>query len=340
MFVDSVTLSLSAGKGGNGIVAWRREKYVPKGGPAGGDGGKGGSITIKANPQIYSLEDFRNTYKIKAQNGGGGGPNNRKGKNGKDIDLFVPLGTLVKDAKTKEILFDFTDPEQELLICKGGKGGKGNTFFKSSTNRAPNKCTEGTEGTSIDIDLELKLIADIGLVGMPNAGKSTLISKITCLPVKIAPYPFTTLRPNLGLLEFEDFTRVLIADIPGIIKDAHINKGLGLSFLKHVERTKALLFVIDISKQERKDPMQDFLMLRDEIRSYNPKMLEKSFLVALNKIDTQNSEEHISEFRKKYPFEEDTLFEISAEENINLEVLKKKLKEKLTQEPNFSFSLK
>ncbi len=325
MFVDNVKLSLEAGKGGNGIVCWRREKFVPKGGPSGGDGGKGGSITIKANPQIYSLESFRNSYKVKAPNGGCGGPNLRKGKNGQDIHLFVPLGTLVKDATTKEILFDFVDPTQEFLICKGGKGGKGNAFFKSPTNRAPYQCTDGKEGTFIDIDLELKLIADIGFVGMPNAGKSTLISKITSLPVKIAAYPFTTLKPNLGLLQYEDSSRLLIADIPGIIQGAHINKGLGLSFLKHIERTSVLLFVIDISGQVSENPFQDFQMLREEIGSYNPQLLKKPFLVALNKIDIKD-EEILSEFLKKYPFDASTLFEISAEKSLNLEPLKKKFK--------------
>lgn len=326
MFVDQVTIKLSAGKGGNGIVAWIREKFIPKGGPAGGDGGNGGSIILKANPQIYSLEHLRNIRKIQAMNGQIGGSQNCKGKTGKDYTLELPLGTLVKDAHTKEILYDLTEKDEVHLICKGGKGGKGNVFFKSATNQAPNKCTEGKPGQSIEVEFELKLIADIGLVGMPNAGKSTLISKITLLPVKIAPYPFTTLRPNLGILEFEDYKRAMIADIPGIIENAHLNKGLGLSFLRHIERTKVLIFVIDISTE---DPVHDFSMLRKELKSYSKEMEEKPFFVVLNKIDVENTEESIKIFKKNYPFDLDTLIEISAKESLNLDKLKSYIQKNL-----------
>jgi GTP-binding protein len=315
MFTDRVTLSLRAGKGGNGVIAWRREKFIPKGGPAGGDGGNGGSITLEADPEILSLEDLRNRRIIKAQNGRPGGASNCNGKNGEDLLIKVPLGTLVKNAATQEILCDFTTPKQKWTICSGGKGGKGNTHFKTSTNQAPNICTEGTLGQSAEVELELKLIADVGFVGMPNAGKSTLISHLAQVSVKIAPYPFTTLRPNLGLMIFDDFSRLLIADIPGIIEEAHLNRGLGLSFLRHIERSSTLVFLIELSPwQEERDPFEEFLMLRKELEAYNPQLLEKPFLVGLNKIDLEGTSALADSFRKRYPFSQETLFEISAQE--------------------------
>ncbi len=318
MFVDAVTLTLAAGKGGNGIVSWRKEKYIPKGGPAGGDGGKGGSIHLVADHQILSLQEYRNTRIIKAESGGSGGRAQKKGKDGKDLTLKIPPGTIVRNAKTKEILFDFTEDKQQFTICKGGKGGKGNIHFKSPTNQAPNICTNGTFGETVDIELELKLIADVGLIGMPNAGKSTLMNKITFVPVKIAAYPFTTLFPNLSYVQFDDYSRILIADIPGIIEDAHENKGLGISFLKHIERTSVLVFIIDISGLEGRDPTHDFKVLQDELKAYDPKMLERPFVVALNKIDEETAEENIKLFKKAYRFDTSTLFEISAMNSIGL----------------------
>lgn len=323
MFVDQVTLQLSAGKGGDGVIGWRREKYIPKGGPAGGDGGHGGSIILEADPQIHSLESYRNRRIIKAQNGQPGGGNNRTGKNGMDLVLKVPMGTLVKDPITKEILYDLTEKGQTWKICAGGKGGKGNSRFKTSTNQAPFICTPGTSGEELEVELELKLIADVGFVGMPNAGKSTLIKELAHIEVKIAPYPFTTLKPNLGILEFEDYSRILLADIPGIIKEAHTDKGLGLAFLKHIERTLALVYVIEVAPWQDRDPYEELLMLRDELRAYNPEMLEKPFLVALNKIDQEEAEPLIQSFVERYPFDPATLFQISALKGIGTYALKK-----------------
>jgi len=322
MFVDTAALQLSAGKGGNGVIAWRREKYIPKGGPAGGDGGHGASIILEADSQVPSLEHLRNLTIIKAENGMPGGANNRTGKNGKDCVIKMPLGTLVKDARTKEVLFDFTQEGQTLKICKGGKGGKGNSRFKTSTHQAPFICTEGTKGETLHVEFELKLIADIGLVGMPNAGKSTLISKLAYLAVKIAPYPFTTLRPNLGIIHSDDGRKLLIADIPGLIENASQNKGLGISFLKHVERTSTLIFMVELAPYQGRDPFEEFLMLRRELAAYNPTMLDKPFLVALNKIDQEEVSDLISSFRASYPFDPSTLFEISAKEEIHLDFLK------------------
>lgn len=326
MFVDTVTLSLSAGKGGNGVIAWRREKYIPKGGPAGGDGGIGGSVILIADPQVHSLEDYRNKRILKAQNGAQGGANNCKGKNGQDLVLKVPLGTLVKHAETKEILFDFVEEGQSWKICAGGRGGRGNTRFKSATHQAPFVCTEGTPGEDAEVELELKLIADVGFVGMPNAGKSTLISQLAHIQVKIAPYPFTTLRPNLGIVEFDDFKRILIADIPGIIENAHENRGLGFAFLKHIERTSSLIFLIELAPNQDRDPYEEYLMLRKELEAYNSTMLEKPFLVVLNKIDQEGAEELATNFKARYSEDPSTLFEISALEGTNLSALKEALR--------------
>jgi GTP-binding protein len=338
MFVDSTELTLSAGKGGNGVIAWRREKYIPKGGPTGGNGGRGGSIFLVADNQTVSLQEYRNKRIIVAKNGESGGSNLKQGKGGVDLILKVPCGTLVKDKHTKEILFDLTEHNQKILLCAGGKGGKGNHHFKSSTHQAPYVCTPGTPGESKDVELELKLIADVGLVGMPNAGKSTLIANICYTPVKIGAYPFTTLFPNLGYVHYRDQTKLLVADIPGIIENAHANKGLGLAFLRHVERTSLLIFVIDISGFEGRDPLQDFAILKEEILAYNPAILEKPFLVALNKIDIEGADENISRFLEEVPVPHDRVFALSAHEKLGLAPLVEKMKS-LTDQPAAAPSL-
>lgn len=327
MFVDRVNIQLAAGKGGNGVVAWRREKYIPKGGPSGGNGGKGGSIILEADTQTYSLEWFRNRRILKAENGAQGASNNRQGKNGKDLILKVPCGTLVKKVNSDEVLYDLTTDKQQVVICKGGRGGLGNDHFKSPTNRAPNTCTLGTDGESCEIELELKLIADVGLVGFPNAGKSTLISALADVKVKIAPYPFTTLQPNLGFIQNEDYSRIFIADIPGIIEGAHSNRGLGFEFLRHIERTKLLVYILDASGIDGRNPTDDFAVLRSEISAYNPEMLERPYLVALNKIDTEESKEHLKKFYKKYKLDKSRVFEISAERGDGLEEFEDKIRE-------------
>ncbi len=317
MFTDQITLSLHAGRGGDGIVAWRREKYIPKGGPAGGDGGNGGSVIIRADSQLLSLEHFRHRKMLKAENGKPGGTSNLNGKKGEDLVIFVPCGTLIIDSLTKQVVKDLVKDREEYIACKGGRGGKGNTHFKSSTCRAPYICTPGTEGTSMEIALELKLIADIGLVGMPNAGKSTFMTKMTRARVKVAAYPFTTLCPNLGTIILDDLTKVFIADIPGIIAGASQNKGLGLSFLKHIERTSFLLFILDSTNP---DPTEDFEALKKEIHTFNPSILEKPFIVALNKIDEESGKDNCIAFKEKYEscF---PIFEISALHELHLDQL-------------------
>lgn len=327
MFVDRVELELAAGKGGDGIVAWRREKYIPKGGPTGGNGGKGGSIIFEADPQVYCLQEFRFRKIIHAENGRQGGASQRQGRQGKDLILKVPCGTLITDAETGELLQDMTEPHSKWIACKGGKGGLGNEFFKSPTNQAPNQWTSGKEGEALRVQLELKLIADIGLIGFPNAGKSTLVNALANVPVKIAPYPFTTLHPNLGMMQFEDYKRTLIADIPGIIEGAHDNRGLGLEFLRHIERTKLLIYVLDASGIDGRTPYDDYRVLREELKTYNPELLKRPCLIAMNKTDTEEASLFIPEFKKHYPKER--FLEVSALNKEGLGALKEAIYKKI-----------
>lgn len=331
MFIDNVKVTVAAGNGGNGVIAWRREKFIPKGGPAGGDGGNGGSIFLETDPQVLSLQSLRNRRFISARNGDPGGAATRKGKNGADLILKIPCGTLVKDALTGEVLFDLTEPSLSQLLCRGGKGGKGNNHFKSPTHQAPHICTEGTPGDTKEIELELKLIADVGLVGIPNAGKSSVMSKMTHLEVKIGAYPFTTLHPNLSYIQLPQQERILVADIPGIIEGAHLDKGLGLAFLKHIERTSLLLYVIDISGEEGRDPLGDFEILQNELREYNPDLLLKPTLIALNKIDVEGAQENSRRFREKFGIF--PIFEISALHHVGFEALIEGIQEAVRLHP-------
>ena len=314
MFSDTALVTFKAGKGGSGIIAWRREKYIPKGGPSGGNGGHGGSIYLKTDSGLFSLESFRHRRIICSKNGADGGSNLKQGKNGEDIYILIPCGTLIKDATTKEILFDCDKPGMEILLCQGGRGGKGNNCFKTPTHQAPHVCTAGQEGETKEIELELKLIADVGLLGMPNAGKSTLLSRLTKARVKIGAYPFTTLSPNISFIQFDDFSRILIADVPGIIEDAHLNRGLGLSFLKHIERTNVLVYLIDISPVEGRDPWNDYMLLKKELEFYNKALLERPSLIVLNKIDEEGALDRVEAFKKSYEGDPSLLFPISAKE--------------------------
>lgn len=323
MFVDRVKLQLHAGKGGNGIVAWRREKYIPKGGPSGGDGGNGGSVIFVCDAQLNSLDWYQNRTIQKAENGHQGGQNCRTGRKGKDLLIKVPCGTLITNSQTEEILCDLVKDGEQWVACQGGVGGKGNDRFKTPTNRAPNKATDGKPGEELEVQLELKLIADVGLVGFPNAGKSTLIEKLSNVRVKKAAYPFTTLHPNLGQMRLENFDTVVIADIPGIIEGAHRNKGLGFEFLRHIERTRLLLFVLDASGIDGRDPLQDLKILQEEIRAYNPEMLLRPSLFVLNKLDTEESKEHVDYFLDHAPIDRERLLMISAETGEGVPELKK-----------------
>lgn len=325
MFVDRVTIHLSAGKGGNGVIAWRREKYIPKGGPTGGNGGKGGSLILKADSQVFSLDWFRNRRILKAENGGQGGPNRMQGKNGLDLVLKVPCGTLIKDSVTQVVLSDLTEDGQEFVVCKGGKGGKGNDHFKTSTNRAPNIRTLGQPGEESEVELELKLIADVGLVGFPNAGKSTLINTIGKGRAKTAAYPFTTLHPNLGYIQTDSEKRVYIADIPGIIEGASKDRGLGLEFLRHIERTHLLLFLLDASGIDGRDPTSDYKVLQKELKEFAPDLLDHPSIIVLNKVDDDAAAEHINAFKKAFPKKGKEIFLISAIRGDGLDLLREKI---------------
>jgi len=324
MFEDQITITCRAGKGGDGAIAWRRESHIPKGGPYGGNGGHGGSIIIKSNPQLYSLHNFRHQRYLSAEKGQNGGSQNKRGRQGKDLILQVPCGTLIRDKKSGTLLCDLIDPDKQYLLCNGGKGGKGNTYYKTPTNQAPEKCGRGIPGEIKEIELELKLITDVGLLGFPNSGKSTLFSKLTKQQAKISSYPFTTLNPHLGFMEFDDFSRICLADIPGMDPRVHSNKMLGFSYLKHVERSHLLIYIIDLSGEEGRDPIDDFLKLRFEIKNYSLALFNKPFLVLLNKIDKGST--YLSSFKKRYPFPPHTLFVISALQNIGFSPLIERLR--------------
>ncbi|PCI75004.1 GTPase ObgE [Candidatus Aerophobetes bacterium] len=311
MFTDKVKIKFQAGRGGHGIVSWRREKALPKGGPYGGNGGCGGSVTLITDEQLASLEHLRNRRLIGAKNGDAGKTANKTGKTANDIIIRVPVGTIVRDSLTGAILYRLETTGETVCLCKGGRGGLGNSCFKTPTNQAPNKCTPGKPGELADVEIELKIIADIGLVGFPSAGKSTLISQVTKVPFKAAAYHFTTLQPNVAVLEFDDYSRIRIADIPGIIDGAHQNRGLGHAFLKHIERCSTLVYVLDMSML-CKDPLNDFAILKKELQHHNPALLEKHFLVALNKIDCPESQESVDEFFKVHSDLKAKTFSISS----------------------------
>jgi GTP-binding protein len=284
-FLDRARIVVKSGSGGNGVTAFRREKFVPRGGPSGGDGGNGGSVYMESTDQLNTLLQFRYNPEFRAHRGSHGEGSNRHGKDSQDLEIKVPVGTIVSDAETGEVVHDFSKAGERICVAPGGRGGKGNARFATSTNRAPRHHEDGGPGCARTLDLELKLIADVGLVGFPNAGKSTLISRISAARPKIADYPFTTLEPNLGVVSYGDDKTFVIADIPGLIEGAHTGTGLGLEFLRHIERTKLLLFVIDISSASGRDAVGDFETLISELGSYKSQLLEKPQLVAASKAD-------------------------------------------------------
>ncbi|MHC1730049.1 MAG: GTPase ObgE [Syntrophobacteraceae bacterium] len=300
-FVDEVKIKIAAGKGGGGCVGFRREKYVPRGGPDGGDGGGGGSVVLEASERKHSLLDFRYRSLYKAASGRNGEGQNRHGRSGEDLVLEVPVGTVAKDAETDEILADLTEPGRQWIAAKGGRGGKGNAHFASSTHRTPRFAQEGEQGEERELKLELKLIADVGLVGLPNAGKSTLISVVSAARPKIADYPFTTLVPNLGVVRYDnDALPFVIADVPGLIEGAHEGAGLGIRFLKHIERTRLLLHIIDISLLSSDNFLQPFNQIEHELTSYSTLFQEKPRIIVLNKIDLIGSSAELEKIAKNH----------------------------------------
>ncbi len=281
-FIDCATIHVKAGDGGVGCVSFRREKFVPKGGPDGGDGGRGGDVIIRANRQLSTLLDYRYKSKYKAPRGEHGLGSNKTGKSGEDVLLEVPTGTLIRDLATEEEVGDLVEDGQTLVMAKGGRGGRGNAAFATSTNQAPREYELGQEGEERGIELELKLLADVGLVGYPNAGKSTLISVISAAKPKIADYPFTTLVPNLGIVRVDAGKSFVVADIPGLLEGAHAGKGLGIQFLRHVERTKVLVFLVEATS---KNPKADYRVLMNELKLFNKDLPKRPKIVALTKID-------------------------------------------------------
>ncbi|MFZ2444812.1 MAG: GTPase ObgE [Syntrophobacteraceae bacterium] len=284
-FIDEVKIKVAAGKGGSGCVSFRREKYVPRGGADGGDGGAGGSVVLEATERKQSLLDFRYRHIFAASAGKGGEGQNRYGRSGEDIVLEVPVGTVVKDPESGDVLADLAEPGARWTAAAGGRGGKGNAHFTSSTHRTPRFAQEGEPGQERELKLELKLIADVGLIGLPNAGKSTLISVISAATPKIADYPFTTLVPNLGVVRYDDAPPFVVADVPGLIEGAHLGAGLGVRFLKHIERTRILVQVVDISGVPADDPLQPFRQIETELASYSEQIAAKPRIIVLNKID-------------------------------------------------------
>jgi len=284
-FIDEVKIFASAGDGGSGCVAFRREKFIPLGGPNGGDGGKGGDLILQVSPQIGTLYDLRLHPHQRAQRGKNGSGSDRHGAGGEDLVIQVPLGTIVKDYETGDIIADMTEPDQRLILLKGGRGGQGNARFMTSTNKAPKFAQPGEPGEELVIKLELKLMADVGLLGFPSVGKSSFITRVSAARPKIADYPFTTLKPHLGVVHYKNYRTFVMADIPGIIEGAHDGAGLGHRFLRHVERTRILLHLLDPCRTHDSNPLNDYETLNRELALFNPELSEKPQIIVINKID-------------------------------------------------------
>ncbi|MGI9035331.1 MAG: GTPase ObgE [Pyrinomonadaceae bacterium] len=321
MFIDRVKIKIKAGDGGNGVTAFRREKFVPRGGPSGGDGGRGGDVWLEATEGVNTLLHLRYNPEHKAGRGRHGEGSNRFGKEGEDITIKVPVGTQIFDVETGQFLFDFTEAGQKILAAKGGRGGFGNAHFATSTNRAPRYHQEGGIGEERELQLELKLIADVGLVGFPNAGKSTLISVISADKPKIADYPFTTLEPNLGVVDLGEFKTFVVADIPGLIEGASEGAGLGDRFLRHVERTKLILHLVDVSSISGRNPVEDYEIINRELFNYNKDLATRPQLVVATKIDALDEPERLESLRQRAERDGKPFFAISSVTNQGIKEL-------------------
>jgi GTP-binding protein len=312
MFVDEVIVKIKAGDGGNGCLAFRREKFVPRGGPSGGDGGRGGDVVFYASEHYNTLLHFRFNPEHTAERGRHGEGSNKSGRHGASIEVPVPVGTLALDAETGEVLHDFTVPEERFTVAKGGRGGRGNQHFATPVNQAPTHHEPGRPGQELRVKLVLKLLADVGLVGFPNAGKSTLISRISAARPKIADYPFTTLEPNLGVVKTEDFRSFVVADIPGLIEGAHEGHGLGIQFLKHVERTRLLLHLVDVSEMSGREPAEDFHIILNELASFSTELAKKPMFVVATKMDAAQDPERLAQLENAARSLKMQVFQISA----------------------------
>src|SRR5271168_5246080 len=294
MFIDEAKIRVKAGDGGNGCMAFRREKFVPRGGPSGGDGGTGGDIVMESSESHNTLVHFRFNPEYKAERGRHGEGSKKTGRDGEGIILKVPVGTIVYDEDTGEVVHDFSRPDERVVIARAGRGGRGNAQFATSTHQAPREHEDGRPGEDRNFRLELKLLADVGLVGYPNVGKSTLISRISAARPKIADYPFTTLEPNLGVVSTGDGRTFVVADIPGLIEGAHLGHGLGVQFLRHIERTRLLVHLVDVSEASGRDPVQDFEIVMTELASFSPALMEKPMIVVATKLDAAQDPERIA----------------------------------------------
>ncbi len=311
-FIDEVEITVTSGNGGNGCVSFRREKFVPRGGPNGGDGGNGGNVMFVANANMSSLLDYRYSKHYKARNGEVGRGSDQHGASAPDLIIPVPVGTMIMDVQDDKIIVDLEKDGESKIIAKGGKGGRGNARFVSSTNRSPRNAEGGKKGETVELRLELKMLADVGILGFPNAGKSTLISKISAAKPKISDYPFTTLVPNLGVVTYGDYQSFVVADIPGIIEGAHTGQGLGLRFLKHVERTRLLVHLLDLDPFSGRDPVKDYELVNSELKKYSPQLAEKPQLIVLNKIDLEKASERKKEIEENMKKKGIEIISISA----------------------------
>ncbi len=330
MFIDQVEIYVRSGKGGDGMMHFRREKYMPRGGPDGGDGGKGGDLIFEVKPTLNALSAFRQNQKFQADDGKGGGSNQKSGKGGENLVIPVPPGTAIFDADTRELIGDLTQAGQRLTVCKGGRGGLGNQHFASARNQAPRMAEKGEPFEERRLKLELKLIADLGLVGLPNAGKSTLLSALTNARPKIASYPFTTLEPNLGVANIDDDTTVVLADIPGLIEGAAEGAGLGHDFLRHIQRTRVLIHLLDGLGD---DPLADFSQINSELALFDPNLAKKPQIVALNKIDQPEVQERLADLKKKFKKQKVELMSVSALARTNTRELLLKAAAALAETP-------
>ncbi|ANY13949.1 GTPase ObgE [Latilactobacillus curvatus] len=337
MFVDQVKIDVKAGKGGDGAVAFRREKFVPLGGPAGGDGGRGGSVILVVDEGLRTLMDFRYRHHFKANSGGNGQNKQMYGRGAEDTFVQVPPGTTVRDAETNELLGDLTEDGQQLVIAKGGRGGRGNMHFANARNSAPEVAENGEPGEERSIQLELKVLADVGLVGFPSVGKSTLLSVVTSAKPKIASYQFTTLVPNLGMVQLDDGRDFVLADLPGLIEGASDGVGLGIQFLRHVERTRVVLHLIEMDDQTGRDPFEDYQQINHELETYDPKILERPQVIVATKMDLPGSSELLAEFKQKLAAAGDTheIFEISSITHQGVQSLMNKTADLLAETTEF-----
>lgn len=331
MFVDEVEIRVEAGNGGDGCTAFRREKYISMGGPYGGNGGHGSDIIFKVDEGLHTLLDLRYQKTIKGQKGENGRGKNQHGKGASPLIVKVPLGTVVTDLDTGLIVADLSRKDQEEVIAKGGRGGRGNTAFKTQTNTAPDYSENGEEGERKNLKVEVKMLADVGLVGLPSVGKSTIISCVSRSKPKIAAYHFTTLNPNLGVVKSTDGRSFVMADLPGLIEGASHGEGLGDKFLRHIERTKVIIHVVDISGSENRNPYEDFVLINKELESFNEKLIKKPMIVVANKMDLEGANENLEEFRKKVDCE---IFEVSAATNKGLQNVIDRLADLLDEVPD------